>query len=238
MQNPAAVRQAPREAHAAFSSSPVIPRLRSFRSRPFLLCHRNRTAPEYAVASSLPAETPTAVLSQSEVSPPALNKALPAVPQLCARRTLEASPEFPHFRPKPLDVLRCDSDLQFAAQWKAQELAFPNPPRFSRLNTQPACAPVNASRRTLRCVAHDSGSGWFATPFLCDSFIHYSTTVFTSAPGDNAYSTTKKKQLASQFGGPLACRATSSAPCPGSTRISTYFTETLWQTWSETSTVG
>ena len=68
---------------------------------------------------------------------------------------------------------------------------------ISQLDTQPACAPVNASRRTLRCVAHDSGSGRFATPFLCDSFIHYSMPVFTSAPGENAYSTTINKQFTS-----------------------------------------
>jgi hypothetical protein len=60
---------------------------------------------------------------------------------------------------------------------------------FSGLNTQPACAPVNASRRTLRYVAHDSGSEWFAIPSLYDSFLHYSTPVFTSAPGENAYFT-------------------------------------------------
>jgi hypothetical protein len=41
---------------------------------------------------------------------------------------------------------------------------------ISQLNTLPACAPVNASMAALRLVTHDSGSGWFATPFLCDSF--------------------------------------------------------------------
>jgi hypothetical protein len=29
----------------------------------------------------------------------------------------------------------------------------------------------------LRLATHDSGSGWFATPFLYDSFIHNSTPV-------------------------------------------------------------
>src|SRR5271170_5329174 len=53
---------------------------------------------------------------------------------------------------------------------------------FSGLYTQPACAPVNASRRTSRYAAHDSGSGRFATPFLYDSFIHYSTTVSPAHP--------------------------------------------------------
>ena len=37
---------------------------------------------------------------------------------------------------------------------------------ISQLNTLPACAPVNASPATLRRPAHDSGSGWFAIPFL------------------------------------------------------------------------
>jgi len=37
---------------------------------------------------------------------------------------------------------------------------------ISQLNALPACAPVNASPVALRRHAHDSGSGWFATPFL------------------------------------------------------------------------
>jgi hypothetical protein len=41
---------------------------------------------------------------------------------------------------------------------------------FSKLHTQPARAPVNASRHTSRYLTHDSGSGWFASPFPCDSF--------------------------------------------------------------------
>ena len=48
---------------------------------------------------------------------------------------------------------------------------------ISQLNTLPACTPVNASIATLRSATHDSGPGWFATPFLYDSFIHYSTPV-------------------------------------------------------------
>jgi hypothetical protein len=30
----------------------------------------------------------------------------------------------------------------------------------------------------LRLATHDSGPGWFATPFLYDSFIHNSTPVY------------------------------------------------------------
>src|SRR6516162_3791627 len=51
----------------------------------------------------------------------------------------------------------------------------------SQLNTRPACAPVNASMAALRPATHDSGSGWFATPFPYDSFIHYSTPVYPGA---------------------------------------------------------
>src|ERR1700674_4168020 len=50
---------------------------------------------------------------------------------------------------------------------------------ISQLNTLPACAPVNASMAALRLATHDSGSGWLAMPFLCDSFIHYSTPVLS-----------------------------------------------------------
>src|SRR5215475_1910720 len=52
---------------------------------------------------------------------------------------------------------------------------------ISQLNTPPACAPVNASPPASRLATHDSGSGWFATPFLYDSFIHYSTPVYPGA---------------------------------------------------------
>ena len=48
---------------------------------------------------------------------------------------------------------------------------------ISRLNTSPACAPVNASAASLRAPPHDSGSGWLARPFLCDSFIRDSISV-------------------------------------------------------------
>lgn len=52
---------------------------------------------------------------------------------------------------------------------------------ISQLNTLPACAPANASMAASRLATHDSGSGWLATPFLCDSFIHYSTPVYPGA---------------------------------------------------------
>jgi len=46
---------------------------------------------------------------------------------------------------------------------------------ISQLNTLPALPPVNASMAALRLATHDSGTGWLATPFLYDSFIHNST---------------------------------------------------------------
>jgi len=52
---------------------------------------------------------------------------------------------------------------------------------ISQLNTLPACAPVNASMAASRLAMHDSGSGWFAKPFLYDFFIHYSTPVYPGA---------------------------------------------------------
>jgi hypothetical protein len=52
---------------------------------------------------------------------------------------------------------------------------------ISQLNTLPTCAPVNASVVALRLATHDSGSGWVATPFLYDSFIHDSTPVYPGA---------------------------------------------------------
>src|SRR5487761_534433 len=75
-------------------------------------------------------------------------------------------------------------------------LAFPGPPVLpsallncvgtlvaiiSQLDTQPACAPVNASRPILRLATHDSGSGWLATPFLYGSYIHDSMPVYPGA---------------------------------------------------------
>ena len=52
---------------------------------------------------------------------------------------------------------------------------------LSRLNTLPACSPVNASRAALRLPAHDSGPGWLATPYLYDSFIRDFPPVYPGA---------------------------------------------------------
>src|SRR5215472_5926498 len=53
---------------------------------------------------------------------------------------------------------------------------------MSRLNTSPACAPVNASLPALRLRAHDSEPVWLARPSPYGSFIHTSTPVYPGAP--------------------------------------------------------
>src|SRR5713226_8583812 len=42
---------------------------------------------------------------------------------------------------------------------------------ISRLNTQPALSPVNASPSLLRATPHDSGSSWLARPLTFETFI-------------------------------------------------------------------
>src|SRR5260370_22297897 len=42
---------------------------------------------------------------------------------------------------------------------------------------RPVLSPVNASAHPLRHAPDDSRSAWFATPSLCDSFIHYAMPV-------------------------------------------------------------
>jgi hypothetical protein len=48
---------------------------------------------------------------------------------------------------------------------------------LSRLNTRPACTPVNASTLPSRAAPHDSGSAWVASPSPYDSFIHFTSPV-------------------------------------------------------------
>ena len=50
---------------------------------------------------------------------------------------------------------------------------------ISRLNTRPIRSPINASAMPLLPQPHDSGSVWFATPSLYESFIHYTFPVLT-----------------------------------------------------------
>jgi len=58
--------------------------------------------------------------------------------------------------------------------WHAGEM-------ISELNGWPACALVNASPVMLPWLAHDSGSGWVASPFPYGSFIRYSLPALTGA---------------------------------------------------------
>src|SRR5438046_1066291 len=52
---------------------------------------------------------------------------------------------------------------------------------FSRLDTQPARTPVNASPTPLRTPTHDSGPVWFATPSPYETFIHNTSPAFAGA---------------------------------------------------------
>ena len=52
---------------------------------------------------------------------------------------------------------------------------------ISRLNTQPALSPVNASPRALLHATHDSGPSRLARPLTYDSFIHYNLPVYPGA---------------------------------------------------------
>ena len=55
---------------------------------------------------------------------------------------------------------------------------------ISRLNTQPARTPVNASPSLLRAPPHDSGPSWLARPLTYDSFIQYNLPVYPGAQGE------------------------------------------------------
>jgi len=57
---------------------------------------------------------------------------------------------------------------------------------FSRLNTQPASSPVNASPSGLLHSTHDSGPLWLARPLTYDSFIHNNLPVYPGALGKGA----------------------------------------------------
>ena len=54
---------------------------------------------------------------------------------------------------------------------------------FSRLNTRPACAPVNASAAPSRAPPHDSGSSWVASPSMRGFLLRY---VMPGYPGARA----------------------------------------------------
>jgi len=52
---------------------------------------------------------------------------------------------------------------------------------ISRLDTRPACAPVNASGTSSRPCPHDSGSLWVASPSLCDFLLRCIMPVYPGA---------------------------------------------------------
>ena|ERR1035438_7445415 len=87
------------------------------------------TLPDVPTYPAFQPEDRLPVLGQLEVSPPALNKASPAILQFRTGQTLATFPQFPHFRFESLNALRRYPDLQFAVQSKAQELPLPDPPR-------------------------------------------------------------------------------------------------------------
>jgi hypothetical protein len=71
---------------------------------------------------------------------------------------------------------------------RSDRCCLPHPPKtsapwtgISRLNTQPARTPVNASRRPLLSTSHDSGPVWLVNPLLYDSFIHSNLPVYPGA---------------------------------------------------------
>ena len=90
--------------------------------------------------------------------------------------------EFPRM-PRVLD------SVAFRGNWRiASSLMWPSLSPYkvgtpgeviSELDGWPACAPVNASPTRLPASAHDSGSRWFAIPFLCGSFVHGSLPAWT-----------------------------------------------------------
>jgi len=60
-----------------------------------------------------------------------------------------------------------------ASRWRPSRCCLPlslirsaSPSIFSKLHTRPTSAPVYASTVTSRYPPQNSGSGWFATPFL------------------------------------------------------------------------
>ena len=67
---------------------------------------------------------------------------------------------------------------------------------------RPACTPVNASPAASRPPVHDSGSGWGATPSLCDSFIRDSmpaSPALAEAPAEPDRATCSTLTIASGY---------------------------------------
>lgn len=71
---------------------------------------------------------------------------------------------------------------------RSDRCCLPHPPTssaprmgISRLNTQPAHTPVNASRSSLLKTLYDSGPVWLVNPLLYGSFIHSNPLVYPGA---------------------------------------------------------
>src|SRR6516165_11092457 len=77
---------------------------------------------------------------------------------------------------------------------------------MSRLNTSPACAPVNASLPALRLRAHDSEPVWLARPSPYGSFIHTSTPVYPGAPMMTYANSLPRREAGSLINRPVTTR--------------------------------
>src|SRR5215471_20558288 len=77
---------------------------------------------------------------------------------------------------------------------------------MSRLNTPPACAPVNASLPALRLKAHDSEPVWLARPSPYGSFIHTSTPVYPGAPMMTYANSLPRREAGSLINRPVTFR--------------------------------
>lgn len=101
-------------------------------------------------------------IGQERTDAPALNR---------TDLTLDSFPILQHTGGKPfLDqphdaLIRHTSNPPLGGAW------------ISRLNTQPARSPVNASPPTLQSSAHDSGPSWMANPSMYDTFNHNTSPV-------------------------------------------------------------
>ena len=72
----------------------------------------------------------------------------------------------------PMRRFRCGLPLSSTASAPRRARSSRHGACLSRLNTQPARTPVNASPTPLRTVTHDSGPMWVASPSTYETFIH------------------------------------------------------------------
>ena len=125
----AAMNHAPRLVRAVGSSRGWTPSRRSARSRPSALCHRSQKHFRMCRRIHPSSWKTVSRASASWKIPSAPHIPDPSVAQLVTGSTLVAGPHLPHLYFESPDTLRRYSDPLFAIQSKAQELAFPDPPR-------------------------------------------------------------------------------------------------------------